>query len=112
MDIFKKPVSYEATVQTRNDDLPDLKDTKVIITKDGDDVIIAVKGVYRKFTRDGDCFFAKAEQVGDYHKLDNTKTLAEAFDCLKRMLERVSAMVEAGSKGEPIEGDKINGDQA
>lgn len=112
MDIFKKPISYEATVQTRNDDLPELRDTKVIITKDGDGVIIAVKGVYRKCVRENDCFFAKVEQVGDFCKIDNTKTIAEAFDCLKLMLEGVSAMVEAGSKGEPIVGDKINGDQA
>ena len=112
MDIFKKPISYEAVVQTRSGGLPDLRDAKVIITKDDDGVFIGVKGVYRKFTHEGDCIFAKAEQVGDYCKIDNTRTIAEVFDCLKLMLERVSAMVEAGNKGEPIEGDKFNGDKA
>ena len=96
---FEEKSRYDALIQLVKKDFPELANAKVIITDDGDNVIIAAKAAFINVHKEENRIFANSEVVGHHCTVSKTEPITKFFDVLKEVLETVSAMVEDGKNG-------------
>lgn len=106
MDMFWDPIRYEAVFQLAKQNFPELDRAKIVISDNDDEVFIGVTARYFVYATDKDTTFAKQAETGDYCRVSKTATVAEFFDGIKKMLHRVSALVEEGKTGATSNSDK------
>ena len=107
MELFKEPTRYDAVVQLFDEKYPKIEKAKVIITDDGESVLVGARALYTDMTKEEDRIYVTSKQVGDYVVIFKNDPIHKLLDALNTVLNNVSDLVERGKQGRLNESDNL-----
>jgi hypothetical protein len=93
---YNETMRVESVFQLSKNEYPERKRTTIVITDDGDQIIVGVKAVVRVYERsEGSAVVSvHQEQYGDYLRLQREDTLDGLFSCIKKLFDEIPEVIE------------------
>ena len=92
-----EPVRYAAIFRLGKKDYPELKRATIVITDEGDKVIIGVKAVGRVFKKTDGGISVREEQFGDLCCVSKSEPVSNFFDIIKGLFGSISELINESS---------------
>ena len=87
--------SIEAVFRLPKDKYPERKRTTIVITDEGDKVIVGVKALARVFEKaENGCINVTQEQWGEYSEIDRDAPVSKLLDTLNELFDKVPEIIE------------------
>ena len=92
---YNETMRVESVFQLSKNEYPERKRTTIVITDDGDQIIVGVKVVARVYERlEGGEVSIHQEQYGDYLRLKREDTMDSLFSCIKKLFDEIPEVIE------------------
>lgn len=92
---YNETMRVESVFQLSKNEYPERKRTTIVITDDGDQIIVGVKAVARVYERsEGGAVSIHQEQYGDYLRLKREDTMDSLFSCIKKLFDEIPEVIE------------------
>ena len=88
-------IRVNAVFRLGKEDYPERERTTIVITDDGDEVLVGVKAITRVFERNDKGYTIIHDELhGDYCTLRKDMTLGCLFDSLKELFDKVPEIID------------------
>lgn len=95
MGLTMEKIKINALFRLGKDDYPERKRTTIVITDDGDDVIVGVKAISRVYENDDKGYLTvREEQCGDICAIRKDAPIGCLFDSLKFLFDKVPEIID------------------
>lgn len=94
MGLTMEWIKLNALFRLGKDDYPERKRTTIVVTDNGDDVIVGVKAISRVYENDDKGLTVHEEQWGDICTIRKDAPLGCLFDSLKELFDKVPEIID------------------